>query len=99
MENFSIQSVGNRAVITVDLSFMNIESLNRFFERLRAEQLIQKANFSDELAEIGAEIKENWWQKNREAYLEGIDDADRDLYQHDLFSTAGKKRSDARNLF
>ena len=78
MENFSIQSVGNRAVITVDLSFMNIESLNRFFERHRAEQLIQKANFSDELAEIGAEIKENWWQKNREAYLEGIDDADRD---------------------
>ena len=78
MENFSIQSVGNRAVITVDLSFMNIESLNRFFERLRAEQLIQKANFSDELAEIGAKIKENWWQKNREAYLEGIDDADRD---------------------
>ena len=78
MENFSIQSVGNRAVITVDLSFMNIESLNRFFERLRAEQLIQKANFSYELAEIGAKIKENWWQKNREAYLEGIDDADRD---------------------
>ena len=77
MENFSIQSVGNLAVITVDLSFMNVESLNRFFERLRAEQLIRKANFSDEIAEIGSEIKENWWQENREAYLEGINDADR----------------------
>lgn len=77
MENFSIQSVGNRAVITVDLSFMNVESLNRFFERLRAEQLIRKAKFSDKIAEIGSEIKENWWQENREAYLEGINDADR----------------------
>ena len=65
MRNFNIQSVGNQAVITVDLSFINIESLNRLFERLRTEQLIQKADFSDEITEIGTEIKQSWWQKNR----------------------------------
>jgi hypothetical protein len=49
MKNFTIQSVGNQAVITVDLSFMNMESLNRIFERLQTEKLIQKAEFSDEV--------------------------------------------------
>jgi len=78
MKNFNIQSVGNQAVITVDLSFMNIESLNRIFDRLRTEQLIQKANFSDEINEIGPEIKRAWWRKNREQYLKGVTDADCD---------------------
>lgn len=78
MKSFSIQSVGNQAVITVDLSFMNIGSLNRLFERLRTEQLIQKADFEDEVAEIGREIKQGWWQKNRENYLKGIVNADCD---------------------
>ncbi len=72
MKTFSIQSFGNQAVITVDLSFINIEILNRFFERLQVEQLVQKADFSDEIMEIGTEIKQNWWQKNREEYLKGI---------------------------
>lgn len=78
MENFSIQSVGNQAVIKVDLSFMNIESLNRIFERLRTEQLIQKANFSDEINEIGPELKRTWWQKNRNQYLKDVAHADCD---------------------
>lgn len=78
MKDFSIQSDGNQAIIKIDLSFINIESLNRLFERLRTEQLIQKADFSDEITEIGTEIKQNWWQKNREQYLKGIINADCD---------------------
>jgi len=73
-----MQSVGNQVVITVDLSFMNIESLNRLFERLRIEELIQKADFSDEITEIGTEIKQSWWQRNREQYLKGIINENRD---------------------
>ena len=78
MTNFSIKSVGRQAVITVDLSFINIESLNRIFERLRTEQLIQKADFSEKIAEVGSEIKQSWWQKNREQYLNGMVNADCD---------------------
>jgi len=40
-------------VITVNLSFMNIDSLNRMIERMRLEKLIQKADFSDEVSETG----------------------------------------------
>ncbi len=72
MTNFSIQCVENHAVIKVNLSFIDIESLNRLFERLRLEELIQKADFSDEVMEIGREIKQSWWQKNREEYLKGL---------------------------
>jgi len=78
MKDFSIKSVGNQAVITVDLSFMNMESLNLLFDRLRTEQLIRKADFSDEVTEIGKEIKQSWWQKNRDQYLKGIINADSD---------------------
>jgi len=78
MRDFSIQSVGNQAVITIDLSFMDMESLNRIFERLQTERLIQKANFSEDVEDIGTEIKETWWQKNREQYLKGVTDADCD---------------------
>ena len=78
MKNFSIQSAGNQAVITVDLSLISIETLNRLFERLRTEELIKEAGFSDSLVEIGTEIKQSWWRKNRERYLKGVPDADRD---------------------
>ncbi len=78
MKNFSIQSIGNQAVITVDLSLISIESLNRLFERLRTEELIQEAGFSDSLVEIGKEIKQSWWRKNREQYLQGALNADCD---------------------
>lgn len=78
MQDFSIQSLGDQIVITVDRSLMSIESLNWLFDRMRIEQLVKKANFRDEVVDVGTEIKRDWWQKNREQYLEGISDADRD---------------------
>jgi len=78
MNDFSIQAVGNEAIITVDLSLVDIESLNIMFERLRTEQLIKKAGFKEEVVEIGEELKRGWWEKNREQYLKGVGNADRD---------------------
>lgn len=78
MQTFSMNSVGNQVVITIDRSLMSIDSLNKLFERLRLEELIQKANFSEEVLDIGKEIKSEWWQKNKERYLEGISDVDSD---------------------
>ncbi len=78
MRDFSIECVGNQAIIKVNLSFMNIESVNRMIERLRVEELVKKADFSDEITEIGIEIKNNWWQKNREHYLRGVVNANCD---------------------
>jgi hypothetical protein len=78
MQDFHIQSRGDHIVITVDRSLMSLESFNRLFERMRVEQLVKNANFRDEVVEIGTEIKRDWWRKNREQYLEGIADADRD---------------------
>ena len=78
MQDFSIQTVGDQIVITVDRALMSIESLNWLFDRMRVEQLVKKANFREEIVELGTEIKQDWWRKNREQYLEGISDADRD---------------------
>jgi hypothetical protein len=73
-----MNSVGNQVVITIDRSLISIDSLNKLFERLRLEELIKKANFSEEVLEIGKEIKSEWWQKNKKRYLEGISDVDSD---------------------
>lgn len=78
MQTFSMNSVGNQVVITIDRSLISIDSLNKLFERLRLEELIKKANFSEEVLEIGKEIKSEWWQKNKKRYLEGISDVDSD---------------------
>ena len=78
MQDFTIQSHGDQIVITIDRSLMSLDALNRLFERLRVEQLVKKANVSDDVIEIGTEIKRDWWRKNREQYLEGITNADCD---------------------
>ncbi len=46
----------------IDRSLMSLESLNRLFERMRIEQWAKKANFRDEVVDIGNEIKRGWWQ-------------------------------------
>ena len=77
MQNFTIRSIGSEIVITIDRSLMPIESLNYLFERLRVEELVRKADFSDELENIGAEITENWWRQYGSQYLQGVTDANR----------------------
>lgn len=72
MSDFKIASVGDQVVITVDRSLMPMESLNWLFERLRVEQLIQQADFSEDVVNISAEITEDWWRQHRAQYLEGI---------------------------
>ena len=44
----------------------------RILERFRFEELIQKADFQEDIEDIGEEIKADWWSKNRDKYLRGI---------------------------
>ena len=69
MQGFSIQSTGNQVVITMERSFVDIDFLNKLFERLRVEELIKKANFSDDIIEMATEMKREWWTRNKERYL------------------------------
>ena len=72
MEGFSISSIGNQIVITIDRSLVDINFVNNLVERLRVEQLINKANFSEEILNVANQIKKEWWEKNKKSYLEGI---------------------------
>jgi hypothetical protein len=69
MEEFSITSNDNQIVITIDRSLMDMDSINHLIERLRVEQLIKKANFTEDVLDIADEIKEDWWKKNKKEYL------------------------------
>ncbi|HLG28956.1 MAG TPA: hypothetical protein VI387_01990 [Candidatus Brocadiales bacterium] len=78
MEEFSVKAIDNQIIITIDRSLVDIDSVNNLLVRLRIEQLIKKANFSEDVMKIAEEIKKNWWKENKDRYLEGYIDADRD---------------------
>lgn len=69
MDAIEVTSLKNRMVISVDKSLISKESLLNFLERLQIENLARKANFDESVLEISEEIKRNWWEKNKEWFL------------------------------
>ena len=44
-----------------------------FFQRLKSEMIVRKSRLSEEAAwELSEEIKQEWWEKNREKFLKKI---------------------------
>ena len=44
-----------------------------FFQRLKSEMIVRKSRLSEEAAwELSEEIKQEWWEKNRERFLKRI---------------------------
>jgi len=47
--------------------------VQEFLERLRLEAIVEKSQLTEEQAwELSEEIKENWWQKNKEKFLKRV---------------------------
>ena len=59
-------------IINIPKSSVAPEVIMRILERFRFEELIQKADFQEDIEDIGEEIKADWWSKNRDKYLRGI---------------------------
>jgi len=47
--------------------------VQEFLERLRLEAIVEKSQLTEEQAwELSEEIKEDWWQKNKEKFLKRV---------------------------
>lgn len=55
--------------IQIDKSAVNKAYIFGLLERLRVENLIEKAAFPSEVEQLGKEIKSSWWEKNKEWFL------------------------------
>ena len=72
MQVFDVQSKEDKIIITIDRSSVAINFLESFLDRLRVEQIVQKAEFSEDILVEAENIKHEWWRKNKDRFLENI---------------------------
>lgn len=69
---FKIENIGKEVVIKIDRESINYEQILKYIEKIRIEYLAEKADFSDEIMDLGEEIKAEWWNKNKDEYMNGV---------------------------
>ena len=69
MEAIELKSYKNKYLISLDKSYFDKEILYNLLERLRIEYLAKKISFNKSIEDLGEEIKEEWWKKNKDKFL------------------------------
>jgi len=69
MEVFEVKSTKDKLIITIDRSAVSPEFVTNLLDRLRVEQLVQKAEFDEGVLELSEKIKKEWWAKNKKRFL------------------------------
>jgi phage gp29-like protein len=72
MTAIQVNSTATETIINIPKTAVAPEIVMRILERIRFEELIQKADFQEDIESIGEEIKADWWQRNRDKYLRGL---------------------------
>lgn len=73
MESIKIDNNGSRINISIDKNIIDSESLINLLKKLKYQELIKKAEFSDEIEDIADLIKTEWWKNNSKNYMQGTD--------------------------
>jgi len=61
------------AILKFPKQFAASEYVQKFLERLRLEAILEKSQLTEEQAwELSEEIKQAWWQKNKDRFLKRI---------------------------
>jgi len=65
----------DKAILKFPKQLMAMDYVQQFLEKLRVESIIEKSKLTEEQAwELSEQIKEEWWNKNRERILKRIKD-------------------------
>jgi hypothetical protein len=74
MNAIQISESGDRLVISVPKAAAGANILRELAERLRFEELTEKAQFKEEdLLLLGNQIKANWWNSHKQKIEKDID--------------------------
>ena len=65
MEVVEIKKEAGRYIFSIDESQMDRLSLEKILNRIWMQYLVEKAQFDQSVLELGAEMKSDWWQKNK----------------------------------
>ncbi len=69
MSALQLTTTSDRFLISVDRSAITRENLLRLLELFRLEMLAEKVDFDPSIEDLGEEIVSDWWNKNKESYL------------------------------
>jgi hypothetical protein len=69
MNPVTLDSSGERFLVSIDKNYINKDFLMEMLERIRIEYLAHKIDFSEEIEELGEEIKDSWWKENKNKFI------------------------------
>jgi len=69
MEAISLETQDDKFLITVDKNSFNKEFVIQLIDRLQMEYLAEKVDFSDDIENLGEDIKAEWWKNNKSRLL------------------------------
>jgi len=62
----------DEAILKFPKQLVSSAYVQEFLQRLRLEAIVEKSQLTEEQAwELSEEIKQEWWQKNKEKFLKG----------------------------
>ena len=72
MDNpLSLNTSDTRFFISIDRAYIDQEFVLRLMNRIRLEYLAKKSDIDASVETLGEEIKETWWQRNKDRLLKG----------------------------
>ena len=73
MQAINVETTADRFLISIDKNLVTKEMLLRLLNQLRQESLAQRVDFDESIEDLGEEIKDSWWQQNKERLLQGAE--------------------------
>ena len=73
MQSINVETTADRFLISIDKNLITKEMLLKLLNQLRLESLAQRVDFDESVEDLGEEIKNSWWQQNKERLLQGAE--------------------------
>ena len=70
MQAINLETTADRFLISIDKNLVTKEMLLKLLNQLRLESLAQRVDFDESLETFGEEVKDSWWQQNKERLLQ-----------------------------
>ena len=70
MSAVTLETQKDKFLISIDRNYVDHEFLVKLINRIKLEHLVHKVDFDESIENLGEEIKADWWQKNKERFLQ-----------------------------
>jgi hypothetical protein len=70
MTAFLIQHTPESLHLTLDKNYFKEEELLQIMNYLKVEFLARKIDFDQDIEDLGEEIKQGWWEANKNRFIE-----------------------------